>query len=149
MISVPYKSAFGNFTRSNAAELSPDGEVKTADLSFRSEEPVDMTRTPTASSSRSLPSLRSEAPAEDSVPVEVREAEDAGTELPDAPAADEAPTAFPAVEPPITDEEIEEMFEEETHFEDDPPSKAQKVKAGLAVAGSLGLLYFIAKKALG
>ena len=46
MISVPYQSAFGNFSRSNAPDTSPDGEVVSADLSVREEVPVDMSPDP-------------------------------------------------------------------------------------------------------
>jgi len=129
MISVPYKSAFGSFIRPNAPEIEPDGEIKPDTLPIKEEKPVDMSVKPEGRV------LKGE--------VVFKTTE---TEFRDSPTVE--PPISDEEEPPISDEEIDEIFDDETDFEDDPPSKAQKVKAGLAVAGSLGLLYFIARKTL-
>ena len=90
-----------------------------------------MTRTPTASPSRSLPSLRSGTPTEDSVPVEVREAAGAGTELPESDTEELSEEDRRREEEAVrrAEEEAVELLDQgDLVFEDDPPSKAQKVK---------------------
>ena len=148
MISVPYKSAFGSFIRPNAPEIEPDGEIKPDTLPIKEEKPVDMwgvgLKTAMLPAKEETPEDISVKPEDRVLKGEAPSATD--TEFRDSPTVE--PPISDEEEPPISEEEIDEIFDDETDFEDDPPSKAQKVKAGLAVAGSLGLLYFIARKTL-
>lgn len=159
MISVPYKSAFGHFTRPNAPELPPDGEVDAASVSATEPSFRDL-RTSldlrSSSSSTLEPSLPGEEPSRETASI-----------APPDPAAE--PELFMPLDADIIPPAPPELDDADTSVEDDPeyagdpedegesleipleedsaaPTTAQKVKAGFAVLGAAGLLYFLASK---